>query len=76
MNILDLSYGLSLDAIHAILKKNDLVRQLRDCLFPSDQASKGVTASMVQDTVQSPQLGQVNVYAEILSYLSWFHNSY
>ncbi|XP_046450178.1 proteasomal ubiquitin receptor ADRM1-like [Daphnia pulex] len=55
----DLSYGLSLNAIHAILKKPDLVRQLRDCLFPSDQASKGVTASMVQDTVQSPQLGQV-----------------
>ncbi|EFX81584.1 hypothetical protein DAPPUDRAFT_317435 [Daphnia pulex] len=34
------------------------MRQLRDCLFPSDQASKGVTGSMIHDTVQSTQLGQ------------------
>ncbi|EFX84419.1 proteasomal ubiquitin receptor ADRM1-like [Daphnia pulex] len=54
----DLSEGLSTDVLHPILNNADFMRQLRDFLPPSDQASEGDTASMVRDTVQSPQFAQ------------------
>ena len=37
------------------------MRQLRDFLPPSDQTTDGDTATMVRDTVQSPQFAQVNI---------------
>lgn len=54
----DLSEGLSTDVLHPILNNADFMRQLRDFLPPSDQTSEGDTASMVRDTVQSPQFAQ------------------
>ncbi|XP_046631601.1 proteasomal ubiquitin receptor ADRM1-like isoform X1 [Daphnia pulicaria] len=57
-SVVDLSEGLSTDVLHPILNNADFMRQLRDFLPPSDQASEGDTASMVRDTVQSPQFAQ------------------
>ena len=47
--------------MHPILNNAEFMRQLRDFLPPSDQTSDGDTASMVRDTVQSPQFAQVNI---------------
>lgn len=66
--VVDLSEGLSTDVLHPILNNADFMRQLRDFLPPSDQASEGDTASMVRDTVQSPQFAQVYQRYEILLY--------
>lgn len=58
LKAVDLSEGLSTDVLHPILNNVDFMRQLRDYLPPSDQA--GDTATVVRDTVQSPQFAQVS----------------